>query len=387
MEIKEMTLKDVEARLSECDSIRETSENAEELEALAKEVEELEARKVELADLEQRKADAKALEENRAESVVEVVEERKEIETMKNIKEYRDSKEYIDAYAEYIKTGNDEEVRALLTANVGTGTIAVPTIVESGIMTAWEDSKVLAKVRKVPVQGNYKVGFEISGSDAVVHVEGSGKVTEETLVLGTVEIKPESIKKWISVSDEALDLRGEEFLQYVVDEISYKIVEKAEEILIDKIAALTGTASATAVSAATVKLAPGVGTVIAAYANLCSRAHRGAIIVMNPLTYAEFKAVQNGANYAIDVFEGLEVAFSEALPAYQTASEDDVYAIVGDFGYGARAVVPAGDNVQIKIDDKTLMEEDLVRILGRKYIGVAPVACKAFALISKPATV
>jgi HK97 family phage major capsid protein len=108
---------------------------------------------------------------------------------------------------------------------------------------------------------------------------------------------------------------------------------------------------------------------------------------MNPLTYAAFKAVQNGANYNVDIFEGLEVAFSDALPAYATASEDDVYAIVGDFGYGARAVVPDGDDVQIKIDDKTLMEEDLVRILGRKYIGVAPVACKAFALISKPATV
>ena len=39
MEIKNMTLADVEARLAELDSIRETSKNAEEVETLAKEVE------------------------------------------------------------------------------------------------------------------------------------------------------------------------------------------------------------------------------------------------------------------------------------------------------------------------------------------------------------
>ena len=51
MEIKDMTLEEVEQRLSECDSIRETSENPEEVETLAKEVEELEVRKAEIKNL------------------------------------------------------------------------------------------------------------------------------------------------------------------------------------------------------------------------------------------------------------------------------------------------------------------------------------------------
>lgn len=383
MELKEMTIEALEERKSAI--VAELDTEGADLDTLEEEmrsiVAEMEARK-------QAEAQKNEIRTKVAEGEGTVVKQFKEEKrNMKDIKEYRNSQEYMDAYAEYIKTGDDSEVRSLLTTNVGTGTIAVPTVVESGILTAWNDSKVLERVTRINVKGNYKVGFEISGSDAVVHTEGSGKVTEEELTIGTVEIKPESIKKWISVSDEALDMRGEEFLQYITDEISYKIVAKAEELLIGKIAALPGTATSSQVSAATVKEAPGVGTIISAYSNLSSRAHRGAIIVMNPLTYAAFKAVQNGANYNVDIFEGLEVAFSDALPAYATASEDDVYAIVGDFGYGARAVVPDGDDVQIKIDDKTLMEEDLVRILGRKYIGVAPVACKAFALISKPATV
>ena len=56
MEIKDMTLQDVESRLAELDGIRNNSEDPEEVEKLAAEVEELEARKVELADLEERKA-------------------------------------------------------------------------------------------------------------------------------------------------------------------------------------------------------------------------------------------------------------------------------------------------------------------------------------------
>ena len=51
--------------------------------------------------------------------------------------EIRNSKEYINAYAEYIKTGDDRECRALLTENVGTGTVPVPEIVYDIVKTAW----------------------------------------------------------------------------------------------------------------------------------------------------------------------------------------------------------------------------------------------------------
>ena len=118
MEIKNMTLEEVEQRLSECDSIRKTSENPEEIETLAKEVDELEVRKAELKDLEERKAMAQEINEGKAENPV-VIEERKEEIKMKDIKEYRNSEEYINAFAEYLKTGKDEECRALLTTNVG----------------------------------------------------------------------------------------------------------------------------------------------------------------------------------------------------------------------------------------------------------------------------
>lgn len=385
MEIKEMTLEDVEKRLSECDSIRETSENAEEIEVLAKEVEELEVRKAELKDLEERKAIAKEIQDNKIEP--EIVEERKEEIKMKDIKEFRNSEEYVNAYAEYIKSGNDEEVRSLLTTNVGdAGTVAVPDFVYDIVKTAWEKSDIMALVKKVSVQGNLKVQFEISGSDAVIHNEGSGAVSEETLTLGIVELVPVSIKKWISISDEALDMRGQAFLNYIYDELTYKIAKKAESELLTKIAALGTTATSSAPYAKVVKAGAAVGTIAQALGQLSDEASNP-VIVMNKATWAAYKSAQYANNYAVDVFEGLPVLFTSALPAISSASENDTYAIVGDFGMGALANFPNGDNIQIKVDDKTNMKSDLVDILGRSYVAVAPIACGAFVKVTKPAAI
>ena len=95
----------------------------------------------------------------------------------------------------------------------------------------------MSRVRKAFVKGNLKVGFEISGTDAAVHTEGGDAVAEETLVLGVVNLVPQSIKKWISVSDEALDLRGEAFLDYIYDELAYRIAKKAADLLVAQIEA------------------------------------------------------------------------------------------------------------------------------------------------------
>lgn len=385
MEIKDMTISDVESRMAELDAMVETSENAEEINKATEERALLNERKEELVALETRKAQAKELEENIPDEKVQIIEERKEEKTMTSL-EVRSSQAYAEAFANYIKTGKEEECRALLTENVG-GSIALPVSVENGIRTAWENSELMGRVRRINVKGNYKVGFEISGDDAQVHVEGSGAVSEETLSLGTVTIIPQSIKKFIRVSDEVLNMRTQELLDYLVDEITYKIVKKAESILVGKIAALT-TADATHVSAATVKEAPSTSVIATAIGNLSAEVRRSnAIIVMNPQTFSEFRKIQNNAGYSIDVFESLPVVFSDSLPVYTSASENDVYAIVGDFGIGAIATFPNGDNVEIKIDDKSEMEYDLVRILGRQFVGVEPVQCKAFTLLSKPASI
>ena len=387
MELKDMNLMDVEARLKEIDSIRETSEDASEIETLAAEVEELEARKVELVALEERKAQAEELRTDTTTEEVETIEERKEERTMKTVEEYRNSKEYIDAFAEYIKTGKADECRALLTTNVGdAGEVAVPDFVYDIIKTDWNKSQIMALVKKVSVQGNMKVQFELSAGDAVIHNEGSGAVSEEELTLGIVQLIPESIKKWISISDEALDMRGEAFLQYIYDELTYRIALKCESVLLGKIAALSTSASESAVCAKKVKAGAALGTIATALGQLNAEASNP-VIVMNPATIAAFKAAVYAGQFYADPFEGLKVIPTNALPALSSASENDVYAIVGDFGYGALANFPNGEAIEIKVDDKTAMASDLVKILGREYVAVAPIANRAFVNITKPAAI
>lgn len=385
-ELKEMTLTEVEERLAELDSLVETSESAEDIEKMTEEVRALNERKVELADLEERKADAKALQENKADGKVTVVEERKEEKKME-LKEYRNSEEYINAYAEYIKTGNDEEVRALLTTNVGdAGEVAVPDFVYDIIKTDWTKSGIMSLVKKISVQGNMKVQFELSAGDAVIHNEGSGAVSEEELTLGVVTLVPESIKKWISISDEVMDMKGQAFLQYIYDELTYRIALKAESVLINKIKNLSTSASENAVCAKKVKAGAAVGTIALALGELNAEA-TNPVIVMNPATKAAYINAALNAHYAVDPFQGLKVVLTNALPALSAASENDVYAIVGDFGYGALANFPNGEQIQIKVDDKTDMAKDLVKILGREYVAVEPIANRAFVNITAPAAV
>ena len=133
-----------------------------------------------------------------------------EVKTM-TLEELRSSPEYVNAYAEYVKSGirgksDDTEVRALLTTNAtaATGYVPVPTLVDDIVRHAWEDESVLSRVKKTGFVGNVKVAFELSADPAYVHSEGASAHTEEALTLGIVEIKPENIKKWISISDERL---------------------------------------------------------------------------------------------------------------------------------------------------------------------------------------
>lgn len=310
--------------------------------------------------------------------------------------ELRNSKEYIDAYAEFIKTGEDKELRALITtdgyATGNSATVAVPDLVYDIIKTAWQREDLMRLVRTISVRGNFQVQFEVSADGATVHTEGYGEVSEESLVLGVVTLTPKSIKKWISISDEAIDMRGEAFLRYIYDELTYRIAKKCADELVTKIASLPSSLSPNAsgiydtVSANALTQAPGLGVVAEAIANLSDET-RDITVVMNKLTYANFKAAQYAAGFPIDPFEGARVVFNNTLPAYNTASTNDVYAIVGDFDHGALANYPDGEGIEIKYDDTTLMTSDLVRILGRRYVGADAVADKAFTLLKKPASV
>ena len=378
MEFKEMTVEQLEERKAAIPE--ELDREDADLNALEEEVRGINA------ELEERKAaEEKKVEIREAVAAGQgtVVEQVKVEEVKKmDINEIRNSKEYINAYAEYIKTNDPAECRALLTENVS-GQVPVPEMVYDIVKTAWQREGIMSRVRKAFVKGNLKVGFEISGTDAAVHTEGGDAVAEETLVLGVVNLVPQSIKKWISVSDEALDLRGEAFLQYIYDEIAYRIAKKAADLLVAQIEACGTVSTTTCPSVPVVTAASAsLGTIAAAMAALSDDAANPTII-MNKATWGTFKALQASGNYGYDPFEGLDVVFNNTITAYAAASTGDTYVIVGDLDQGALANFPNGEGIEFKFDDTTLMTSDLVRVLGREYVGIGVVAPDAFVKVQK----
>lgn len=378
MEIKEMTVEQLEERKSAI--VSELDNEGADLDALENEVrsikEELESRAAEEAKkVEIRKTVAEA-----AVPVVEkVAEEKRE---MKTNEEIRASKEYVDAFARYLVSENDAEVRSLLTENVS-GSVPVPAIVDGIIRTAWEKSDILSRVRKTNIRGNLKVAFELSADGAYEHTEGTTAPTEESLTLGIVTMIPKNIKKWIRVSDEAIAMGGETLVRYIYDELTYQITKKLAELIISDITTASSSASSSAVAVAAITQNPALTTVATAFANLSDEAS-DPVIIMNKLTYASFIAAQAGGNFSFDPFNGLPVLFTSALPAYSAASTNAVYAIVGDLR-GAQVNYPEGDGIAIKYDDLSEAEADLVKIVGRQYAAHALTACNMFCNIKKSA--
>lgn len=377
MEIKTMTIDELNERLAAIPAEMEVEgANLDDLESEVRAInEEIESRK----DAEAQKAEIRAAVAEGAGEVVKtfVTEERK---TMTNA-EVRNSHEYNLAYAEYIKTGNDAECRALLTENVS-GTVPVATYAEDRVRTAWNREGIMSRVRKSYLKGNLKIGWEKSADGAYVHTEAANQaVTEESLVLGVTTLTPQSIKKWVSISDEVKDMKGEEFLDYIYDELTYQIAKKAADTLVAAIVACTAggsdnhpmVASITATSVS-------VSLTSKALAQLSDEA-ANPVIIMNKATWGAFKEAEAANGYRYDPFEGLPVVFNNSLAAFSAATTGVCYAIVGDLGIGAQANFPNGDEIDIKIDELSKMEYDLVRILGREYVGLGVVAPYAFCKI------
>ena len=328
---------------------------------------------------EQRKTDLRAAVANGA---GEVTNKPVEEEHKMTVEEIRKSTEYVDAYAKYIKTGDDKECRALLTENAS-GVLPVPVLVDEIVRTAWDNDQILRRVRRTFFKGNLKVAFERSATAAAVHTEGTSAPSEESLVLGIVTMIPANIKKWIRISDEAVAMGGEAFLRYIYDELTYQIIKKLAAEVVNDIKGASTSHSSSAVGIPKVNAAPALGTIASAMGYLTDEATDN-VVIINRLSWSAFKAAQYANGFNVDPFEGLTVLFSDALPAYASADDNAVYAVVGDLK-GAQVNFPEGDGVVIKWDDLSEAEADLVKVVGRQYAAHAVTAPGRFVNITKPA--
>ena len=366
MEIRNMSMNElIELRAMLVGELRGENITAERIEEINKQLDEIEKRERELNTLvEARNRAAAAVASGEGTPLGEVT----PVETRTNI-EVRNSREYIEAFANYVRTGDDMECRALLTENVS-GVVPVPEFVESRVRQAWENDEIFSRVSKTFVRGNLKVGFEKSATDAAVHTEGQNAPSEETLVLGIVEMVPANIKKWITVSDEVLALGATDFLAYIYDELTYKIIKKAADLVVAAITGAPAQSTSSAVGVAQIAAEVSAASIIDAIAALGDEAQNN-VFIASGATIASIKKTALTANYAFDPFSGLRVIQKDGVTG----------AIVGDLS-GVQANLPEGETVSFKFDDLSLAEKDLVKIVGRLYAAIAVVGPKMFAYIT-----
>ena len=386
-EMIEMSVEELEARQAEIAGMSTDEATTEDIEARANELEaiknELEARKQKAAE----EAEARKAVENGAGTTKEEIREEKKMDLL----ELRSTPEYMNAFAKYLKgeirnEKDDAEVRSLLTTNAtaATGYVPVPTLVDDIVRHAWENEEILAHVKKTGFTGNVKVAFELSADGAYIHPEGSSAPTEEALTLGIVEIKPENIKKWITISDEMMETTGEGFVRYVYEELAYQVMKKLSyEVIGDVKNCAYTTNQSTAVGIPKLKKDPGIGTIVEAVAQLSDEA-QNICIVLNPASKPAFFEAYAAGNFAVDPFQGFPVYFSRALTAITSASENDCYGIVGDLS-AIQVNFPAGEGLKLINDPYSLAEKDLLKIVGRVYAGHAVTAPGRLVRLTKEA--
>lgn len=272
--------------------------------------------------------------------------------------------EMIDALAEYIKGRATNEQRAmLLSTNATGGTVKVSDIVDDYIWTDWDKSQILSRVRKVYVQGNYSVGYEASATGAVKHTEGAAAPTEETLTLAYIQFIAQYFKKWIRVSDTVLALKGQAFMSYLMDEFGHQLAIALENEVVAEIVASELSAKVTNPIDNTAAMA--------GFAALSDEAVNP-VVIISKANYAAIMNARTTAGSKIeDPFNGMEVLFNSTVTGM----------LVGDLD-GVVANFPEGEDFKFIVDETSLAEQDLVKIVGKILVAIHLVRPNGFAVVT-----
>lgn len=163
---------------------------------------------------------------------------------------------------------------------------------------------------------------------------------------------------------------GREFLDYIYDEITAKILKFLRDRVVETIANSPDTSTSEAIGAPVINGAPSLDIVAQALGQLSDEAD-DITIVMNRQTHAQFISAMVANGFMFDPFMGHRVRYSNVLPAYSATLGPQGYPwmIVGDL----RAVqvnFPNGDDVKLKYDDLTEAQADMVKIVGRLPVAI-----------------
>lgn len=217
MELKEMTLQDVEARLAAVAEEIEAAEEVETVNTLADEKRSLLERQAELKDLEERKAAAAALQAGTAQGITR--EERKEMEDIKKTFAL-DSAEYREAFMKKLQ-GKD------LTAeerNAVTASAVIPTVTMNKIIGILENTPLIAAVDVTYIPGNVTYPAESSIGDASWVDMGTAS-TDSADAYSAINLTAYKLIKTVEITADVQAMAIDAFEAWLVQRLANKLAK------------------------------------------------------------------------------------------------------------------------------------------------------------------
>ena len=219
MELKEMTLQDVEARLSAIEGEIEAATEVDAVNALAEEKRSLLDRQAELKDLAERKEVAQKLESR--EITGNKIEETKKMEEKRTFAV--DTMEYRDAFMKKLQGKElDVEERAAITASA-----AIPTITMNKIISVLERTPLIAAVDVSYIPGNVTFPVENAVSEAAWVAMGTA-ATDGTANLTSVSLAAYKLIKTVEVTADVQAMSIDAFEGWLVDRLANKIAKAVD---------------------------------------------------------------------------------------------------------------------------------------------------------------
>lgn len=221
MELKEMNLADVEARLAEVATEIENATEVETVNNLAEEKRSLLDRQAELKDLAERKTIAEAITKREAET--KTIEKMEDM-TMEEKRTFNvDTMEYREAFLKNLQgKAIDAEERAAVTASA-----AIPTVTMNKIVGILENTPIIAAVDLTYIPGNVTYPAESSVADAQWVAMGNA-ASDDADALAPVSLAAYKLIKTVEITADVEKMSIDAFESWLVGRLANKIAKAVD---------------------------------------------------------------------------------------------------------------------------------------------------------------
>lgn len=347
MEVRDMNMEELEARVSELDALVEAAEDVEAVERAKEELAQIAERRAELVEIETRKAEAEAL--NRGAEVPDILIEKREETKMDEMIYTRDSREYRNAFLNNLRGVELSEVEQRAFAVAGS---AIATETANDIMQVIRDhAPILDKL--TVVYSPAKVAYYVEGDikDAESHVENAA-ITAAADTLVKVDLNPAELVKMVQISEAVKMMSVDAFETWIANQIGQAIARKMNALIIAAITPSTPVAS-TITAADIQKL---LGAVKGNISVLCNR----------KTFFTKIVPLQDNSKTTIVKFDGGEASIY-GCPVLLDDNVTDDTVIAGDLSKGIAALA----------EDVVIRSNYDIDTNSYKYLGVALFDVKA----------